>query len=234
MFEETAGVYDAFYDALEKDYEWEARRVLRLSRAVCPKPRTLLDVACGTGRHLDVFRRKLDCVGVDLDPAMLAVAATRCPDVRFVAGDMVDFDLGQRFDIVTCLFSSIGYVRTVPRLRRAVRTMARHVSPGGVLAVEPWYQPEDWEVGHLSVLVVDEPGCKATRVSRSSRRGDLSTLEFEYLIADAAGIRHYQERHEMRLFRWEHYLDAFAAVGFTADVDEYGLFGRGLVVGTAR
>ena len=79
MFNGTADVYDAFYDALGKDYEWEARKVLRLVRRHRPRPRTLLDVACGTGRHLEVFARSLRCVGVDLDGDMVRVAAARCP-----------------------------------------------------------------------------------------------------------------------------------------------------------
>lgn len=234
MFEHTAEVYDAFYDAMDKDYEWEARTVLRLARARRRRPRTLLDVACGTGRHLEVFARRLDCVGADVSPEMLAVAATRCPGVRLVQADMRRIDLGERFDIVTCLFSSIAYLHTVRDLRRAVRAMAGHVAPGGVLLVEPWFEPHEWEDEHLAVLVVDGPGLKAARISRSGRRRDVSILDFDYLIADRTGTRRVTERHELRLFEQHHYLDAFEAARLRdVAVDEYGLFGRGLVVGTA-
>lgn len=234
MFELTADVYDAFYDALEKDYAWEARTVLRHARARKRRPRTLLDVACGTGRHLEVFARAVDCVGVDTSAAMLEVAASRCPGTALVRRDMRDLDLGARFDVVTCLFSSIAYMPTVRDLRRAVGAMTRHLSAGGVLLVEPWFEPEEWEDGHLAVLVVDDAERKAARISRSGRRRDLSILDFDYLVADAAGTRHIVERHELRLFRRTHYVDAFAAAGLVdIDVDDYGLFGRGLVIGTA-
>ena len=59
-------------------------------------------------------------------------------------GNMLDFDLGRQFDVVTCLFSSIGYVKTVPNMKRAVANMSRHLKPGGVLVLEPWFTPEDW------------------------------------------------------------------------------------------
>ena len=52
--------------------------------------------------------------------------------------DMTSFDLGRRFDVVTCLFSSIGYVGTAERLDQAIATMAAHLEPGGTLIVEPW------------------------------------------------------------------------------------------------
>jgi SAM-dependent methyltransferase len=231
----AADLYDAFYDALDKDYEDEAATVLAFVDERLPAAATLLDVACGTGRHLEVFARRFRCAGVDLDPDMLAVARRRCGrDVRLRQADMATLDLGEQFDVVTCLFSSVAYMRSVARLREAIAAMAAHLGPGGVLAVEPWYTHETWEDGHLAVLAVDEPDRKAARVSRASRRGDLSALDFEFVVATAAGISHHHERHELRLFRIDHYVDAFAAAGLTdVVVDEYGLYGLGLVVGTA-
>jgi SAM-dependent methyltransferase len=230
-----AELYDAFYDALGKDYRAEARTVLRLARALGARPRSLLDVACGTGRHVEQLSSKLRRVGVDIDSDMLSIAARRCPGARFVQGDMVDFDLADRFDVVTCLFSSIAYVRTMPRLRRAVRCMAAHVAPGGVLVIEPWYRPDTWDADGPGVdrLVLDEPDRNGARICRSSRRGDLSVLDLDYLVADAAGTHRYRERHELRLFETEHYIDAFEAAGLETTVDEYGLWGHGLILGVA-
>jgi hypothetical protein len=147
---------------------------------------------------------------------------------------MVSFDLGDHFDVVTCLFSAIGYVRTVPHLRRAIASMAAHLTDRGVLVVEPWFQPEDWHRGHLGVLVVDEPDRKAARLSRSARRGDMAIMDFDYAVVDRSGARHLTERHELRLFRWDEYRDAFARAGLEMEIDDYGLFGRGLLIGWRR
>ena len=235
MADRPADLYDAFYDALEKDYAAEVRTVLRAVRRRSRGTRTLLDVACGTGRHLALFAERLACTGVDLDPAMLDVARSRCPStVRLVQADMLTLDLGERFDVVTCLFSSVAYMPTVAKLRRAIGAMARHLEPGGVLLVEPWYTRETWEDGHLAVLTVDEPGRKAARISRASRRGDASALDFDFLVADAAGTRHLHERHELRLFRIDQYVDACTAAGLVdVEVDPDGLYGLGLVIASA-
>lgn len=232
MFGDTAQLYDDFYDALEKDYRWEARRVLDLARKVSGgRARSVLDVACGTGRHLEVFARTCDCVGVDINRGMLGVAAARCPGVPLVQADMQRFGLRRQFDLVTCLFSSIAYNLTLAGLRRSVKTMARHVPPGGVLAVEPWYEAAEWDVGHLAVLSIDRPDVKAARISRSSRRRDVSILDFDYVVADAQGTRSYHERHELRLFAFDQYVEAVESAGLAVSVDDYGLFGRGLVLG---
>ena len=238
--EQSVTLYDAFYDALGKDYEWESRRVLQLvRRAGMRRPQSLLDVACGTGRHLAAFARSVPrCVGTDIEPAFFGVAASRCPSAELVEADMVTLALGERFDVVTCLFSSIAYVRTVARLRRAVRAMAAHLNPGGVLAVEPWFQPEEWRVGEVHSLHLpggeSGAGNHATRMSRSDRRGDMSVLDFHYLVATREdGVSYFTERHELRLFTWDQYRGAFERAGLSYEVDEYGLFGRGLLVGRA-
>jgi len=69
---------------------------------------------------------------------MLQLAASRLPGVPLHPGDMRDFDLGERFDVVTCLGSSIAWMTTDADMRRAVANMARHLHPGGVLLIEPW------------------------------------------------------------------------------------------------
>ena len=180
------------------------------------------------------FAETLRVAGVDLDPGMLARAAARCPGTRLVAGDMTELDLGERFDVVTCLFGSIAYLRTVPRLRRAVGAMARHLEPAGVLVVEPWYEQETWDSEEdLDLLVLDEPYRKAARICRSSRRGELAAMDFDYVVADGGGNRHFTERHELRLFRRQQYLEVFAAAGLEPTVHDYGLWGHGLILGLA-
>ena len=236
-----ADLYDAFSDALGKDYDAEARTVLRLVRSRRPRRsgiRSLLDVACGTGRHLAAFDAPGRVTGLDNDPAMLEVAARRCPRARLVRGDMARFDLGERFDVVTCLFGSIAYLQPVGELRRAVATMAAHLAPGGVLVVEPWYAPDAWDDecardGTVDLLVVDEPDRKAVRLCRSSRRGRRSALDFDYLVADAAGTRRFHERHELGLYDRSEYVAAFEAAGLDPTVDDHGLWGHGLVLGVA-
>ena len=79
-----------------------------------------------------------------MTPEMLEVARARHPEITFHQGDMRTFDLGRRFDVVTCLFSSIGYLRSPSDLRAAVINMARHLQPGGVLIIEPWLTEETW------------------------------------------------------------------------------------------
>ena len=130
-----------------KDYAGEAARLTELIRARNPSARTLLDVACGTGKHLEALRSEFEVEGVDIDEGLLAIARGRLGSVPLHTADMRDFDLGRRFDAVTCLFSAIGHVADGDELDAAVASMARHLEPGGVLIVEPWLEPDVWEIG---------------------------------------------------------------------------------------
>ena len=230
MFTKSARFYDAIYAF--KDYESEAAQLNERIRTHSPSP-TVLDVACGTGLHLAYLKDQYTVEGLDLDPNMLEIARRRCPGVPFHQGDLVDFDLGRTFDAVLCLFSSIGYTKTVARLRQAVETMARHLCPGGLLVVEPWLTPEAFEAGRFSAVFVDEPDLKIARMNTAVAEGTLTIIDFHYLVGTRDGFSYFTERHEVGLFTHDEYLDAFRAAGLAVDFDPDGFMGHGLYLATA-
>jgi len=235
MYDRAAAAYDVLHAARSKDYAGEAARVTALVRERRPEARTLLDAACGTGGHLPFLRDHFDVVeGIDGSPAMLARARDRAPDVTVHEGDLRTFDLGRRFDAVTCLFSSIAYLVPAAELATGVANLARHLVDGGVLVVEPWIKPEDWDQAPLPRIDSGSgDGISVTRMTRSWRRGDLTFLDMQYLIGSADGVEHVAEDHVMGLYDEAVYRDAFAAAaaGCSIEVDPEGLIGRGLYVG---
>jgi SAM-dependent methyltransferase len=230
MFSKTARYYDKFYAF--KDYAGEAEVLLALiSECLRSGGKQLLDVACGTGLHIEHLKAHFEVEGLDLEPELLELAQARNPDIPFHQGDMIDFDLGRTFDVVTCLFSSIGYVRTLDNLNRAVRCMANHLKPGGLLLVEPWFTPGDWHPGTPHAMLIDEPQLKIARLNTSFAEGRLSYFDFHYLIATPQGTEHLVERHELGLFEWEEMRVAFETAGLEPSYDAKGLTGRGLWCG---
>jgi SAM-dependent methyltransferase len=193
-------------------------------------------VACGTGGHIPYLREAFTIEGLDLDPQMLRIARAKHPDVSFHAGDMADFELGRQFDVVVSLFSSVGYVRTPDRLAKAVAAMARHVRPGGVLIVEPFFSPQTWKerTEAPAPMVSEKPELSIARMVDWRREGNLVTMTFHYLVGTAGGVEHFTEEHRMGLLSDEEHRAAFAAAGMTVAYDEQGLMGRGLYIGTRR
>jgi ubiquinone/menaquinone biosynthesis C-methylase UbiE len=232
MFSKSAKLYDTIYLNMGKDYAIEAGILHALiQQHKHTTGNLLLDVACGTGLHIGPLRGHYQVEGLDLDENMLEMARQKYPDVPFHHGDMLNFDLGHTFDAITCLFSSIGYVKTISRLNQAIGNMARHLKPGGVLLVEPWFTPENWNTGTVHASFVDEPDLKIVRMNISKRKGRLSFFTLHYLVATPEGIKHFTELHELGLFTVDETLGTFRAAGLDVTHDPAGLTGRGLYIG---
>ena len=230
-FSRSGAYYDAIY-ATKKNYAAEANQLNKLIlRYKKSRGSTLLDVACGTGMHISFLRRRFEVEGLDLDPKLLYIARKRNPRVRFHQGDMTKFNLGKQFDVITCLFSAIGYVRTLQRLRGTIRCMARNLKPGGVLTVEPWLTPEKFKPGLVSALHVDQPRLKISRMNRTIVKGRLSFTDFHYLIGTPERIEYFTEDHTLGLFTHNEYLKAFRDSELDVIYQPKGLMGRGLYIG---
>jgi len=231
VFRNSAKYYDAIYSW--KDYAGESTRLLEIIQAKKKSGgKDLLDVACGTGSHFPYLREHYKIEGMDLDDQMLEVARQKFPSVKLHCADMTNFDLGRQFDVVTCLFSAIGYVKTIERLNRAISRMAAHMKPAGLLIVEPWLAPEQYRAGQVHALYEDRPNLKIVRMNTSEVRGDLSILEFHYLVGTPSGVEYFTETHEIGLFTEEQYRNAFEAAGMDVEFDPAGLMGRGLWIAT--
>jgi SAM-dependent methyltransferase len=212
---DLAEVYDIFYTAGKgKDYAAEAAALAELIRARRPDAASLLDVACGTGEHLRHLRgRFAEVAGVEFAEPMRDKAIAKLPGVAVYAGDMRDFALGRTFDVVLCLFSAIGYMRSVEELSAACRSMAAHLTPGGLLVVDPWYHPDAWQGGMLDHTVAVANGHTVLRLAQSQRQDRVSTITYHYLVGNPGGVRYFTNRHEMTLFTRDEYAGAIRAAG---------------------
>ena len=231
MFSESAALYDLIYSTF-KNYEAETEQLATVLARVRPGVRTVLDVACGTGEHARLLaeRHGLLVDGIDLDPTFVQIAQQKHPAGRFVEADMCDFDLGRQYDAVVCLFSSIGYVRTLNRVAQAIGRFKAHLSPGGVVVVEPWLAPGVLTDGYFSTTVGERDGVHVERRSHTEVDGRLSRLHFDYDITDGSGSRKASEVHELGLFTVDEMRQAFESNGLEVDYDPKGLIGRGLYV----
>ena len=230
MYDKSAAYYDLIYSF--KDYKKESEKLVEIvNQHKTSNGNTLLDVACGTGNHITFLKQHFAVEGLDITPALLRRARAKHRDVLFHKGDMSAFKLGKTFDIVTCLFSAIGHVKSRVKMRKAVANMAQHLKPGGILIVEPWFSPAQWTVGHLSANFVDRPDLKIARVSKSERRGNLSVNKMHHLVVSPGGVDYFAERLELGLFTSQQYLGAFQNTGLETIFDPIGLIGRGLYIG---
>jgi SAM-dependent methyltransferase len=131
--EPLAGTYDEWFDnssLFRYDLSF-------LEGALGPRGR-LLDLGCGTGRHLTHFaRRGWRVTGVDLAEPMLARAAAKLrrlgAQAELYRADILDLSFlpAESFDAVICMFSTLGMIESPEMRLRALRQAGRCLVPGG-------------------------------------------------------------------------------------------------------
>lgn len=233
MYGKVARIYDLLYTGTGiKDYPAESQALHAIIQEASPGARTVLDVACGTGAHLEILRRWYEVEGVDLSPEMLEVARGRLPDVPLHVADMRSLDLGRKFDAVTCLFSAIGYVTDGAEMRSTIQRLADHVAPGGVLIVDGWVRPEDWGDDYRGGPdVASDDETMVVRLTFSRRAGSITEMDLHHLVRGAEGIDHFVEHHRLALVPTADYLAAFEAAGLKPHVAPF-MPARDRIVGT--
>jgi SAM-dependent methyltransferase len=232
LYSELAGYYDLLYSF--KDYEKEALRIKKLiAKYKKSKGNELLDVACGTGHHLKHLKEDFSCTGVDINEEILNVARKNVEGVVFKRADMITFNLDKKFDVITCLFSSIGYVKTYSNLRRTIRNLAKHLRTGGVALIEPWFTKSAYESGSPYMATYDGKNIKIARLNVSEIRGAISVMDMHYLIAEKDGsVKHFVDRHELGLFEVSKTIKFMKDAGLQSRFLKNGLLkDRGLYVG---
>jgi ubiquinone/menaquinone biosynthesis C-methylase UbiE len=229
MYTESYAYYDKLY--ADKDYAEETRYIVRtLEGGGIQKGSSLLDVACGTGEHVRHLARHYKVEGLDVSADLVRIAQEKNPGIVFHQGDMRSFLFPARYDAITCLFSSIGYLTTLHEVEMAVARMKRHLRPNGMLLVEPWFTPEQWIPGGVHMKVVEEEELKLVRMSTSMRAGNISSFDMHYLVGTPQGTRHMVERHRMGLYTREEMTSTFRNNRMEVQYDEKGPTGRGMYV----
>src|SRR6266852_3087238 len=98
MYRQLPNYYDEIYHF--KDYQTEAQKIETLIQQHKKSPRDhLLDVACGTGNHIEYLKQHYTLEGLDSCSEMLRIARKNFPVVLFHFGEMTSSKRKDRFDI---------------------------------------------------------------------------------------------------------------------------------------
>ncbi len=177
---------------------------------------TLLNLGSGGGHNDWTLKRHFAVTGVDLSPAMLALARRLNPEVEYLAGDMRDIRLGRAFDAVVC-FDSIDYMLSENDLAAAFATAYAHLRPGGVFLTYAEYVRERFREDRVRAVRHGSEGVEIVFVEHDHDPdpGD-STIEcgFVTLIRDREGFRVEADHHRVGLFAEARWPALLAEAGF--------------------
>ena len=108
----------------EQLLEWLERQKIR--------PRTAMDLACGTGVLCELLRKNgIRASGMDLSEGMIAIAREGSPDISYDVADMITYRPDRRFDLVTCTGDALNHIGAMADLEAIFRNVYAYTCPGG-------------------------------------------------------------------------------------------------------
>lgn len=129
--ERTYREFARVYDQLMDDPAPKIARVRRFIERHRPGAASLLELGCGSGTIL----AGLACdslTGIDRSPEMLAIAREKVPSARLLEADITTFELGERFEVVVCIFDTLNHITTFEGWKAVFERTHAHLQPGGL------------------------------------------------------------------------------------------------------
>ncbi len=131
QFDDLAPYYDALMNSVPYAMWVEYLEALIKLNGLTPK--TVLDVACGTGNVSEILaERGYQVTGIDNAPGMIEAAKAKHGLAEYFVQDLTTLDLGRQFDIALSLFDSLNYVLDPNALAQGFVRIFAHLKPGSL------------------------------------------------------------------------------------------------------
>ncbi len=165
-------------------------------------PASVLDLACGHGRHsLELARRGYDVTGLDLSEAALTIAGETARDegldVTFIHADMRDLASEGEFDAVVNWFTAFGYFEDDSGDQRVLERVARALKPSGRFLIDT-ISPL-WLFRHFEANSWRELEDGSLLLQHRAYNPLTGRNDGEWKLVRADGTQH-QLRHSLRLY----------------------------------
>lgn len=134
-------------------------------------PDTVLDGGCGTGRvAIELARRGITAVGVDVDPQMLATARSKAPGLDWRQADLATVEIPPAsFDVVVLAGNVMDFVERGTEAA-VVANLAPALAPGGALVTGFQLRPDRISVADYDRCCADAGLVLAERWSTWERQ----------------------------------------------------------------
>lgn len=224
-FQEYAQYYDLLYR--DKDYAGEAEFLKRLLERFLGKPAAqtdVLDLACGTGRHVqELARFGFRAEGSDLSDDMVAIARTSAeslsPPIHFYNESFQSCGrIGKHYDAVIAMFSAINYLTSYEDFAQSLKNIRSLLKETGIFSFDFWngnavlknYSPERQRRAEDGDHVVVR-----TSTTTLDRIAQIATIRFDFMLLKSGNtVGEFSETHRIRYFFPQEMVDLLQANGF--------------------
>jgi SAM-dependent methyltransferase len=141
-------LYSQYYDLIynTKDYKAEAEKVIsKLGK----QSRNILELGCGSGGHAAILSKNgYSVLGIDLSSSMVEIANGKAiPNFNAIEGNISDFQLNKKFDVVISMFHVISYLNENDEVISCFKNVNEHLDQGGLFIFDFWFTPAVYHQG---------------------------------------------------------------------------------------
>ena len=200
--------YAEYYDLFNngKDYTKECDFLEEVFRKYLKVPvKSILDLGCGTGMHdKELISRGYNVTGIDLSQEMIEIAKQRVPKAKFRVGDMANFELDEKFDVILTMFAAIGYLTKNKQLEDFFNNVKKYLKEDGMLIIDCWNGLGVLrELPSIREKSAEVEGLKITRKSfpELDAKNHINNVKFKVKVfKEEKLIDEYYENHKVRFF----------------------------------
>ncbi len=205
--EDYSRIYDLIYS--DKDYKKECDFIEEIFSKHGVKPKSILDVGCGTGNHAIILAtRGYEVIGVDRSVHMINVAKAKADRLgvkaKFICGNLQDIKFEKKFDSVISMFAVMSYQLTNQDVSSFCRFVKENLIENGIFISDFWYGPAVLlEKPQNRIKRICYDAGEIIRISESSLDIENQTVAVNITILEISQNRIanlFSERHIVRYF----------------------------------
>lgn len=125
-------VYSKYYDEIETTSQEVVDFIISVAQKHFPQAKSILEIGCGTGNNLISLKEKFEVSGLDLSAEMLTLAKQKLSDTKLYIGDMSNFNIDQKFDLIISMYDSINHLENIDAWKDCFSSVTKHLNKSGL------------------------------------------------------------------------------------------------------
>ena len=209
------------YDRLTNDVDYEATVdfYMQILAKEGLKPRTAVDLACGTGSVSVLLAQKgMKVIGVDLSPEMLSVAYQKAQDMEnapmFVCQSLQELYLPRGVDLAVCALDSLDYITDPRDCALAIQRIYKALNPGGCFIFDV-NTPEKLMAMDGQVFLDEDEDVYCVWRGEFDRQENICTYAMDLFQRQGSNWQRSFERHREYAYSQQQLMGYLKAAGFT-------------------
>jgi len=136
LYNDLSDLYEAVID---RDTNREVNFINYIIKKYNHDSKKILDLGCGVGRHLrELCKKGYDVSGVDLSKKMIEKSKKNVPNGVFYNVDFRDYNLGVKFDVIMCMWSTFNYLIDKKEMNQYFNKLCEHLENEGIFILDIW------------------------------------------------------------------------------------------------